>query len=111
MSEKKTSERKTRVRITLHGGDNPEDSFSLGVWDEIVLDAKRHKEDPRSLARRFAADALSDHAAACREQRLEREAGEKAEAQAAEDAVVLARITDPGVLEARLRELDPERLA
>lgn len=112
MSEKKTNAKpKGRVRIVIHAGDRPEDHIRWADWVEIALDAKRHKEDPREFASGFAAAAVSDHATGCREKRLEREALEKAEAQAVEDAVVLARITDTDILEARLRELAPERLA
>lgn len=112
MSEKKTNAKpKGRVRIVIHAGDRPEDQISWADWVEIAFDATRHKEDVRDFARRFVADALSDHAAACREKRLERESLEKAEAQALDDAATLARMTDPDVLEARLRELAPERLA
>lgn len=112
MSEKKTNAKpKGRVRIVIHAGDRPEDHIRWADWVEIAFDAKRHKEDPRDFARRFAGEVLSDHAAGCRDKRLEREVLEKAEAQAAEDAVVLARITDTDILEARLRELAPERLA
>jgi hypothetical protein len=112
MSEKKTTAKpKARVSLVICCGDRPEDEVSWADWVEIAADATRHDEDVRIFAARFAADALSDHAAGCREKRLEREAEEKADAQASEDAAVLARITNTDILEARLRELTPVGVA